>query len=690
MAGEQVSAEPGHGAHAPEPAERELLARAHELIVPHVLGHVAAFYATLMDRPGPRTVFDRLTLGERENLLERQAEHVLRVLSPETTTQELHDHGFRMGRVHARAGVEMDWYVSAVADHQRGIYELLLPHRDSMDCARTATLLNERFMLDLHGALQGYRESDRAENAVLRHVTRVCAESRTVADLARGVMEALTGLDGMTVAFIGRPDEHDVFVFEAGAGRGVEEFIAETQEPGALSVTASARGARGRGPAGQAWRSGEIARSDDYRHDPETAPWREWSLRWGWRSSAAVPLRDPRGRPIALLSLYAGVPGFFAYPSRAEMLEQVQHVVEAAFSQLEGSPAVASEVRSYTDRRRYLDRLEHGGLEMHFQPVVDLRTGRPSKFEALARLRENGTVASPAEFLPALGDEELLTLFRLGLEQSLGALERWEREGLVTGVSVNLPVSSGTDRRYVDALDEVLGRHQVDPGRVTLELLETGDVLGPLAQRRAAMDELKHLGVRLAQDDLGSGYSSLLRLRHFPFDEVKVDKNLVRSTEAAPRTALHFVHPITDIAHSLGMTVVMEGLETEGLVEAALQLGADGGQGYALARPMPADQVVPWVRGFHLGLDRESPRTHLGALAAHVAWEHQVTALRGDPANDAVVASLSCPLVGYLGRSTGTFVVAHREVHEHALAQRGSAAHRAAWERLVLMLGDGA
>jgi EAL domain-containing protein (putative c-di-GMP-specific phosphodiesterase class I) len=503
-------------------------------------------------------------------------------------------------------------------------------------------------------------------------------------------MEALAGLDGMQVAFVGRPGSDGVFVFEAGAGAGVDEFIVRTQEPGAPSVTSSSGSPRGRGPAGRAWRTGEIVRCDDYRHDPVTAPWREWSLRWGWRSSAAVPLRDPHGRPIALLSLYANVPGFFAYPSRLEMLEQVQRVVEGSLSQLESSPSVASDVRSYTERRRYLDLLERGGVEMHFQPVVDLRTGRPAKIEALARLREGGTVVSPAEFLPAFGDEELLTLFATGLEQSLVALDRLEREGLTTGVSVNLPVSSGTDSRYVDVLGALLDRHPVDPGRVTLELLETGDVLGPLAQRRAAMDALKQLGVRLAQDDLGSGYSSLLRLRHFPFDEVKIDKNLVRSTDAAPRTALHFVRPITDIAHSLGMTVVMEGLETEGLVEAALQLGADGGQGYALARPMPLDRVAAWARGFRLGLDREQPRTNLGALAAHVAWEHQVTALRGDPARDAVLASLRCPLGAYLGGgSPATLVAAHSEVHEHALARRGSSAHRSAWEGLVSMLEDG-
>lgn len=106
---------------------------------------------------------------------------------------------------------------------------------------------------------------------------------------------------------------------------------------------------------------------------------------------------------------------------------------------------------------------------------------------------------------------------------------------------------------------------------------------------------------------------------------------------------------------------------------------------------MPPERVVAWTRGFDLALDRERPRTNLGALAAHVAWEHQVTALRGDPGRDAVIASLRCPLVAYLGegRSSRALTVAHHEVHGHAVERRGSTAHRAAWEHLVAMLGDG-
>ncbi len=133
-----------------------------------------------------------------------------------------------------------------------------------------------------------------------------------------------------------------------------------------------------------------------------------------------------------------------------------------------------------------------------------------------------------------------------------------------------------------------LATADVAPERLTLELLENGAVEHSTEQRSHSLQGFTDLGVRLAQDDLGSGYSSLLRLRHFAFDEVKIDQSLVRGTEFAPGAALHFIQPITDIAHSLGLDVIIEGLETPGLIEAAVQLGVDMGQGYGIARPMPA------------------------------------------------------------------------------------------------------
>jgi EAL domain-containing protein (putative c-di-GMP-specific phosphodiesterase class I) len=492
-------------------------------------------------------------------------------------------------------------------------------------------------------------------------------------------------------ALIGRPDEDGVFVFEAGAGAGIDEFVARAKEPGAPTIAASEGLIQGRGPAGRAWRSCEVVRCDDYRRDPSTEPWREWAERWGWRASVAIPLCDGHGHPVALLSVYARWPGYFGFATRAALVDQIKRTVERAFAGLQDSPAVASQVRTYADREHQLRLLDDGRAEMFFQPVVDLRTGAVTKVEALARLRDGDRLIGPAEFLPSFGDEELLRLFELGLEQALEQIQRWERDGLVVGVSVNLPVASATDPRYARAVATALAAHPVPPGRLTLELLETGDIVGSLSQRRTAMDRFKEMGVRLAQDDLGSGYSSLLRLRHFAFDEVKIDKFLVLGNDFSPRTALHFIQPITDIAHSLGLSVVLEGLESRGLIEAAAQLGVDAGQGYGIARPMPGSGLVGWARGFRLDLDRERPRTHLGALAAHVAWEHRITAVGDVPARRALLDSAACALGAFVAArpDANPLLLAHEAVHRVALFARGSDEHRTQWERLVSLLGEG-
>ena len=257
-------------------------------------------------------------------------------------------------------------------------------------------------------------------------------------------------------------------------------------------------------------------------------------------------------------------------------------------------------------------------------------------------------------------------------------------------MSVNLPVTAAADPRYLRRVAALLDRYGVEPGRLTLELLETGAVRQAAKRQGRPFDDFKELGVRLAQDDLGSGYSSLLRLRHFAFDDVKIDQSLVRGTELAPGAALHFIKPINDIAHSLGLTVVIEGLETDGLIEAAVQLGVDMGQGYGIARPMPADEVVAWAAGYRLAVDPETPRTALGAIAAHVAWEHRMVAIGDSGPVAAADSGLGCcGLTSYAERlGSPEVTAAHRAAHVAALAHRGSVQQRLAWQRLSdLVLG---
>jgi EAL domain-containing protein (putative c-di-GMP-specific phosphodiesterase class I) len=262
---------------------------------------------------------------------------------------------------------------------------------------------------------------------------------------------------------------------------------------------------------------------------------------------------------------------------------------------------------------------------MRYQPVVNLKTGRPEKFEALARLqrRDGGELIAPGEFLPVLGALDMWRLFSLGLEQALHARQRWAQQGIDLDVSVNMPPVALSDPRYVERAEQLLRSHALDPRRLTLELLESSDL--DISERRdALLARFRATGVRLAEDDLGSGYSSLLRLDSFPFDEVKIDQGLLGGLGKAPRRALDFIQHLTRLAHDLGSTVVVEGLESAGLVEAAIILQADAGQGYGLARPMPADAVVDWVRGFHLTINRDHPRTALGIYAAHLLWEQRL------------------------------------------------------------------
>jgi EAL domain-containing protein (putative c-di-GMP-specific phosphodiesterase class I) len=670
--------------------DRLLLGRVLGIVAPHLDDHVEAFYATLAQRPGPAAVVDRLADGELAQIKRAQADHVRDLVDPATDVLQIIGRSRQVGRVHAMVGVEMTWYLEAVADHQRGLFDLIgrsgLP-----EASRAVAALSQRFMHDLQGTVQGYRDIDAAQARVLNRVSEAVADARTVADLSRGVLEGLSLLDGVASVFIGRPDETGAFQFEAGAGDGVEELIAWTQQPGALVVSTSPHTAVGRGPAGRAWRTGEIARSDSYRCDPDTEPWWAWAERFRWRSSVAVPLMDAHGLPYALLSLYASYPGYFAYEARLTMLEQVRSLVQRAFEALEQLPNVAAEVQGYSDRTAHLAALEEGRVEMVYQPIVSLPDGRLLQLEALARLRDGDRLVGPAEFLPAFGDEELLRLFEIGLDRALADLVDWQRQGLRTGVSVNMPVVAARDDRYVQIVAETLARYDVEPGRLTLELLETGHMLGSLAARRAGLDRFKRLGVRLAQDDLGSGYSSLLRLRHFAFDLVKIDQSLVRGTEFAPRAALHFVQPIRDIAHGLGLRVTLEGLEDEGLIEAAVQLGVDSGQGYGIARPMPGTAVPGWAREYRLDVDSARPSTDLGGLAAHVAWHHRLSAVGPSVALTLLHAPASCGLTGYLDRPGAEELrEAHATVHRHALADPAADPHRAAWDRLVGLLGDGA
>jgi EAL domain-containing protein (putative c-di-GMP-specific phosphodiesterase class I) len=651
-------------------------------------GVVETFFDHLPEDDPGVVMLARLTPDGLADLKRSHAEHLLALLDPDTAQDAHHARGREAGRVLAMVGVDLGWYARALSAHQARVIDVIgdLPEQDRQPWLYA--VVAERFGADLQGALAGYREVEEAQHRGMGKVTEAVARAGTVADLVRGVLGACTEVEGLAIGLFGRVDENGRFQYEMGVGTGAETFMAEVSARPPRPVTAG-DDAGGQGPSGRAWRTGSVQRSDDYLADPTTAPWRELGARLGWRSSVAVPFVDGRGEPRALLALYSYWPGFFAAPSRQAMLVQLKHVVERALMSLEVRGAVTSGVRTYAARTAYLSLLDAGQVEMLFQPIVELRTGRLSKVEALARLKGESRLVPPGEFLPALGDEELVRLFETGLDQSLRVLQRWDRQGLSVGVALNLPAVSSQDERYVDIVERGLARHRTEPSRLTLELMETGYVHGRPRWRAHVLDQFKALGVRLAQDDLGSGYSSLLRLRHFAFDDVKLDQDLIRGQAFDPRGALNFIQPLTSLAHSMGLAVTVEGLEDDGLIEAALMLGADAGQGYGLSRPMAAEEVPAWAQGFRLGLDPEQPRTALGGLAAHVAWEHRVTAMASATSRPALLEDAECPLACYIAALDdrgGHLAEAHAAVHRATRNGRGTADHMRWWRVLTKML----
>lgn len=672
------------------PAAAEVLARAGPVLGGATGEFMARFHTALLAHAGAGAVLARLDPAEADALRDRQERHLAHLTSPSLTEAETVGRSRRVGRVHAMVGVEVDWYAAALVEYQRAVLVTVAASEElAADVAALHAVIAQRLGVDLQGVLSGHRDDHAGLARAMMAVSRVAVSAENVPDLIRGVFDALVTMDGIAAGWFGRPDPAGVFRREVGAGEGAEDLLTGSGGDGRVPITTSVSDPSGLGPSGRAWRSGAIERTDAYTTDPTTAPWHAIGRRHGWRASAAVPLTGGDGAVRALLNLYAHWPGYFAPPARRGFLTQLRQTLEPALARLEADGRGAgAAVRDHRTRARSLSRLEGGEVRMLYQPVVSLRGGRVLKLEALARLVDGARLIGPAEFLPAMGDAELLRLFDLGLDRGLTALAAWEGEGLVTGVALNLPTSCLRDPRYVAVVDRALARHGTDPARLTLELLETGLAGEDARWHGQVLQELRSLGVHLAEDDLGAGYSSLFRLRSIPFTEVKLDQGFIRDAERSPREGLGFVHPLANLAHSLGLTVVAEGLETDGLVEAAALLGADAGQGFAIARPMEADAVPGWASGFRPAPPSGRPVTALGALAGHLAWEQRRSAVRTSPSLARLASLDDCPLTAYLGGLDGDAAAladAHRALHAAALDEPGDG-HARAWNRLTGLL----
>jgi diguanylate cyclase (GGDEF)-like protein len=244
--------------------------------------------------------------------------------------------------------------------------------------------------------------------------------------------------------------------------------------------------------------------------------------------------------------------------------------------------------------------IEADGLQLAFQPLIELSTGRVAGFEALARWqRDDGQMISPAEFIPVAEDSGLIVpLGQWVIQAAARNLANWDRANGGSGVNAYIAVNVSAIQIARDdvatIVREALAENNVTANRLMIELTESA-IIGDPDVALSVLRELKSLGTRIAMDDFGTGYSNLAYLQELPLDVLKIDRSFVdRMTQDKDKAAI--VRTIQSLAEAMEMQTTAEGVETIDQAAMLKTIGCNYGQGYYFARPMTASDALAYWR----------------------------------------------------------------------------------------------
>ncbi len=579
-----------------------------------------SFYRELQARPESAAILACLSGAEYQDLARKQAAHLRFLLDARATEQSVAQTAHRLGVVHALIGISSAWMTRAM-----GLYrELLRTHLNASLLTartryRTLQAADARLQLDIESQLQSMQSIlDQYQMLLARSM-----DGRALAvDWVEAELNALAALPGIRAAVVWRPDVQNRLDIERAAGDGVGNLV-DAFRVRDLHPTLDPRDVRGQGLVATTWMTECQQETSAFACESRSQPWQALMQEFGIRSAVTLPVHR-HGAIHAVLMLFGAYPNQFAsgwmHTWRLSLQNRWDLMTAESRSRWHATDTGrAAQIRSL---------LYGGGVEMFVQPVVDLADGALVKVEALARLRApDGSILVPGQFLPALGEIDLDALFRQALAQGLSHVRRWRDEKLDIKLSINLAPSSLLHPDCARWIEEALREAQVPPQNLTLELLES-QALEALAVDEA-ITRLISAGVKIALDDVGAGFSNLRRLAELPFDVIKIDQNIVKDLTCDPIKALSLIRTVVQIGNDLGRDVVAEGLENEGIIEAACQLGCRLGQGYGLARPMPAAALPDWIRTQPFrGNAGVGLRSWIGALAYQWMMMHDALCVR--------------------------------------------------------------
>ena len=269
---------------------------------------------------------------------------------------------------------------------------------------------------------------------------------------------------------------------------------------------------------------------------------------------------------------------------------------EEGYHVFQGDEEVESEV--YRGLDLDLERAVRANeLEIHWQPQVELATGRAVGVEALVRWRHPQAGEVPPKRLVGIAERTGLigSLTYWILNAALRQLAEWRAAGIEPRLAINLSVATLTDRELPSVVDQGIKMWSIDPATITLEIAESS-MIADAERSVAILTRLKAIGVQLSIDDFGSGFSSLSHLKRFPIDEIKIDRPFIDglTTDKGDRA---LVHAAIDMGHHFGFRVVAEGVERAETQEALREIGCDVVQGNLIAAPLTTSAFAQWWKG---------------------------------------------------------------------------------------------
>jgi diguanylate cyclase (GGDEF)-like protein len=254
------------------------------------------------------------------------------------------------------------------------------------------------------------------------------------------------------------------------------------------------------------------------------------------------------------------------------------------------------EIDTEIDRLRLADdlrsALRNDGLELHYQPQIDLASGSVVAVEALLRWPHPRLgFVPPLEFLPLAEEAGLMRpLTTFVLDEALAQCADWRSEGRNLNVAINVSATNILDVDFVALVEDQLRRHQVPASAVILEITET-TLISDLDHCGKVIDRIRELGCTVSIDDFGAGFTSLASLSKLAVGEVKLDRTFLTTLDRQPNSRA-LVEATINLAHALGLNVVAEGVEGAATLEALTTLGCDLAQGYYIARPAAANDLT--------------------------------------------------------------------------------------------------